>query len=208
MTDTKRLTRPTPAGMRAAAIAAMAALALACAPPRASAQWAGAIGVRIAGANDGSAANSDRNGYEGRVIYDRPLALDRLGLRGEFAYNQMQYDREDGTDRFQVAENGFELLVSARAELGGALSGMYLTGGPVASFRAACGSSGFFDSNGRVACDEGETYLTGYALGAGFQWPGQRSDFLFEFRVMGNTTAAAGRQLVALSVGMKRKGRR
>ncbi|MEX2181695.1 MAG: hypothetical protein WD771_06600 [Gemmatimonadaceae bacterium] len=178
---------------------------LALLPTAAAAQWGVAGGVRTGSGGDGSDANGVRRGVEGRVFHDRALGADRLAVRAELAYNQMQYDRDDAGTRFQIAENGFELLAAVRADLRGALTGLYLTAGPVASFRAACGTSSIYDSNGRVACAEGDTYLTGYALGAGFTWPAARSDVLFEIRYMGHVTAANGRQLVAIGVGVRQK---
>ena len=190
--------------------AGVSVAALALSPSIAAAQWGFAGGVRVASGGDGSASNSGRTGFEGRVFFDRALPAapgdqSPFGIRGEFAYNQMQYDRDDGGARFQVAENGFELIVAARAEFRRALTGGYVTAGPVASFRAACGASSLYDSNGRVACAEGDTYLTGYALGAGYVLPAARSNVLIELRYLGNVTAANGRQLLAISVGLSRR---
>ena len=130
---------------RIAACAAVGLAALALAPSAAAAQWGVAGGVRAASGGDGSASNSGRAGFEGRVFFDRALPATgeqrTFAIRGEFAYNQMQYDRDDSGTRFQVAENGFEFLVVARAAFRGALTGGYVTAGPVASFRAACGTS-------------------------------------------------------------------
>lgn len=174
------------------------------APVPLHAQWGGALGFRVITESSESVLNSERRGYEGRVYYDRDLST-RFGVRGEFAYTQMQFQRDADTVRFQVAENGFELLVQARTAIqSGALTGTFFTGGPVASFRAACGSHGRWDSNGRVVCDAGETFLLGYALGAGYRWPtGGKNDFTLEFRYLGNVTAAAGGQLIAVSFGVR-----
>lgn len=189
---------------------ALTALALAAlAPAVAFAQLGAAVGVRDASGDTGNDANGDRRGFEARVMYDRDFTRS-FGWRAEAAYNQMQFQRTDGALRFQVNENGFEFILAARAEIrAGALTGAYVTAGPVASFRAACGASSLFDSNGRVACNEGETYLTGYAVGAGVRWMAfQRSDLTLEARLMGNTTAAQGQQLIALSVGVRRRAPR
>jgi hypothetical protein len=182
------------------------ACTLALAPAPLAAQWGGALGVRIITASSESVRNSERRGYEARVYYDRALAP-RLGLRGELAYTQMQFQRDADTVRFQVAENGFELLVSARTAIQhGPFTGAFVSVGPVASFRAACGSHGRFDSNGRVVCDEGETFLVGYALGAGYHWPSSgRNDFTLEMRFVGHVTAAAGGQVLAISFGLRRR---
>lgn len=197
------------AARRAALAVATLTAALALSPALAQAQLGGAVGIRDASGDTGNDANGDRRGVEARVMYDGTIT-NTLGWRIEGAYNQMQFQRTDGALRFQVNENGFEFILAARAEIrAGALTGAYLTAGPVASFRAACGTSSLNDSNGRVACDEGETYLTGYAVGAGVRWMAfPRSDFTLEARYMGNTTAAQGQRLIAVSVGLRRRGAR
>lgn len=186
--------------------AALVGLVLIMAPASLAAQWGGALGVRVITQTSESVRNSERRGYEGRIYYDHDLSP-RFGVRGELAYTQMQFQRDADTIRFQVAENGFEVLLQARtAVLGGTFSGAFATAGPVASFRAACGAYGVFDSNGRVVCDEGDTFLVGYALGAGYRWPTSRgSDFTIEIRYLGHVTAAAGGQLLAISFGARRR---
>ena len=187
-------------------LALVLALVLALAPASLHAQWGGALGFRVITESSESVLNSERRGYEGRVYYDHDLTP-RVGLRGEFAYTQMQFLRNADTARFQVAENGFELLVQARTAVqSGALTGAFFTGGPVASFRAACGSHGRWDSNGRVVCNADETFLVGYALGAGYRWPtGGGSDFTLELRYLGHVTAAARGQLIAISFGVRQR---
>ncbi len=175
----------------------------------AQAQVGVAVGYRTVSGAESNAANSERSGYEGRLIYDHDFTP-LLGLRAEVGYNQMQFQRTDDTLRFQVSENGFEVLLQGRVEVrDGALSGVYGAAGPVASFRALCGSSGRFDSNGRVACDEGETFLAGYVLTAGYRWASsEQREMSFEVRYLGNVTAAQGGNLLALSVGVRRRNTR
>ena len=69
---------------------------------------------------------------------------------------------------------------------------------------AVCGVSGSVAPTGRVACDGGDVYRTGYQLGGGFRWPySPNRDIIFELRYVGNVTAAAGRSLLAVSVGLR-----
>lgn len=188
----------------------LAALTLLCAaalPAQAQLGWA--VGIRSADRDPDNDASGDRRGYEARVMYDREFS-ERFGWRVELGYNQMQFQRTDGALRFQVSENGFEVGVLGRFEQRqGALTGLYAAAGPVLSFRAACGASGRFDSNGRVACDEGETFLTGVGGGLGYRWPASdRTDVTFEARYLRNVTAAQGRELVAFSIGIRGRGGR
>jgi hypothetical protein len=181
---------------------ALAALTLSAST--AQAQLGAAVGYRTMNSEEEFLANSDRRGYEARAIYDVQFSP-ALGLRLEGAFAQMQFQRDDGSQTFQVSENGFEFVPALRAEaVRGAFTGLYATVGPVASFRAVCGSSSRFASNGRVACEEGETYRTGFSAGIGFRYPYSRHrDAMIEARYMGGTVAAAGRQLLALSVGLR-----
>lgn len=178
--------------------------ALAFSASTAQAQLGAAIGYRSMNSEEEFLANSDRRGFEARAIYDVQFSP-ALGLRLEGAFAQMQFQRDDGSQTFQVSENGFEFAPALRAEaVRGAFTGLYATLGPVASFRAVCGASSQFDSNGRVACNEGETYRTGYSAGLGFRYPYSRHrDLMLEVRYMGGTVAAAGRELLALSVGLR-----
>ena len=186
---------------------AIALLVLALGANAAHAQFGASLGFRSMNSEEEFLANSDRRGYEARGTYDGEFG-DGSGLfawRAELAFAQMQFQRDDGSETFQVSENGFELIPTLRfVARRGAFTGFYGTVGPVASYRAVCGSSGRFDSNGRVACDEGETYRTGYALGVGLVRPfTPNRELMIEARFMGGTTAAAGRQLLALSVGLR-----
>ena len=176
------------------------------APVPLEAQLGGALGVRVITRASESVRDSERRGYEGRVYFDRSISS-RFGFRGELAYTQMQYLRAADTVRFQVAENGFELLAQATSSMQhGTFTGAFVSAGPVASFRAACGSLGRFDPNGRPACGPGDTFLIGYALGAGYRWPTSRAnDFTLELRYLGNITAAAGGQLISISFGVRRR---
>ncbi len=187
---------------------ALSALALALTPALAAAQFGGAIGVRVPTGPEANARNSERSGYEARLTYDREITAS-LGWRAEIAYDQMQYQRDADTVRFKVSENGFEIGASLRGELRqGAFTGVYGMAGPLASFRALCGSSGRFDQNGRVVCDEGETSLIGYALGVGYRWPSsQTREMSFEVRYLDNVTAAQGGSLLTVSLGIRGRGR-
>lgn len=187
---------------------ALPALALILTPALAAAQFGGALGVRVPTGAESNARNSERTGYEARLTYDREITA-ALGWRAEIAYNQMQYQRDADTLRFKVSENGFEIGASLRGELRqGAFTGVYGMAGPLASFRALCGSSGRFDQNGRVVCDEGETALIGYALGVGYRWQSsQMRDMSFEVRYLDNVTAAQGGSLLTVAIGIRRRTR-
>ncbi len=190
-------------------IALMAAYVFAATPAVAAAQFGGSIGFRAPTGTESNARNSERSGYDARLTYDRELTA-HFGWRVDLAYNQMQYQRDADTVRFKVSENGFEIGASVRAELRqGAFTGIYGTAGPLVSFRALCGSSGSFDSNGRVVCDEGETSLVGYTLGVGYRWPtSERREMSFEVRYLDNVTATQGGSLFAVSIGMRARARR
>lgn len=179
-----------------------AALALAAVP--AQAQWAAALGYRALNGSESDSANYDRRGYEARLMYDYAFTP-ALAWRGELTYTQMQFDRDEGNGPFQVSENGVELALAGRAEfVDGAFTGIYGYVGPIASYRAVCGVSGSVAPTGRVACDGGDVYRTGYQLGGGFRWPySPHRDIIFELRYVGNVTAAAGRSLLAVSVGLR-----
>jgi hypothetical protein len=188
--------------------AALIALATLAAARTAHAQFGAAAAFRIQAQDAGSERNDDRTGIDFRVLYDRPVGP-RLGVRGEVAYTQMHYRRNDPGARFRVNENGVEVSAQARVPLQLPQGELYLLGGPVASFRAACGVDSAFDSNGRVACGEGDTYLTGWTAGLGVRGiGGARLDWIAEVRLLGNVTAAQGGSLVALSVGFQRRAPR
>ncbi len=186
-------------------LAAATLAALVAVPSAAQAQLGWALGMRSANGDPAAPESRDRRGFEARVIYDRELSS-RFGWRAELGYNQMQFQRTDSV-RFQVSENGFEVAMQGRFEQrSGALTGLYATVGPVASFRAACGSSGRFDPNGRVLCEAGDSYLTGVAAGLGYRWmAGARSDVTFEARYLDHVTAANGRELFAFAIGVRRR---
>ena len=165
--------------------------------------------MRIPTGAESNAQNSERNGYEARLTYDREISAS-FGWRAEVGYNQMQFQRDADTLRFKVSENGFEVGASLRGELRrGAFTGIYGMAGPMVSFRALCGSSGRFDSNGRVVCDEGETSLVGWSAGVGYRWPtSETREMSFEVRYLDNVTAAQGGNLLAVSIGMRSRARR
>ena len=171
----------------------------------AQAQLGGAVGVRIITNTTESTRNTQRKGYEARVYYDRDLR-ERLGLRGELAYVQMQYRRDVDTATFQVSENGLEAGLYLRAEsFDGWTAGGYLTAGVVASSRFFCGAVGIWGPHGRVACDENEAFMPGAVLGIGTRWPGAANDFTFDVRWMQHTVAAGGGGLLSLSFGVRRR---
>ena len=189
--------------------AAGALLALLFASVTADAQIGGAIGFRSATGVESNSANSERKGYEARLTYDREFST-RFGWRAELGYTQMQFQRTEAPVRFQVAENGFEILAQGRIEIrDGAFRGVYGAAGPVASFRALCGSSGSFDQNGRVVCDEGDTFLAGYALTTGYRWSSsEQREMSLEVRFLDGVTAAQGGSLLAISVGVRQRTKR
>lgn len=190
-------------------IALAAACALTLTPALASAQFGGAIGFRVPTGAESNARNSERSGYDARLTYDRELTAN-FGWRVDLTYDQMQYQRDADTVRFKVSENGFEIGASLRGELRqGAFTGIYGMAGPLVSFRALCGSSGRFDQNGRVVCDEGETSLVGWAAGVGYRWPtSETREMSFEVRYLDNVTAAQGGSLLAVSIGIRSRLRR
>ena len=185
-----------------AVLPALALSALVAVP--ASAQFGGAVGVRSVAGNEAVAANSDRSGFELRAFWEG-IITPTWGWRAEVAGTQMQFRRDDGTQRFAVSENGIEVSAAARASFGGgSLSGLYGLAGPVYSLRVLCGTSGRYSPNGRVACDEGEDQELGYQLGLGFASRVARSrEMLFELRYIDGVVAGAGNPVVALSIGLR-----
>jgi len=190
-------------------VALAAACALALTPALATAQFGGAVGFRVPTGTESNARNSERSGFDARLTYDREISA-HFGWRVDLTYDQMQYQRDADSVRFKVSENGFELGASLRGELRqGAFTGIYGMAGPLVSFRALCGSSGRFDSNGRVVCDEGETSLVGWSAGVGYRWPtSETREMSFEVRYLDNVTAAQGGNLLAVSIGMRSRARR
>ncbi len=188
--------------MKKATLFPLMAIALLAAP--ADAQLGGAAGFRSA-SNGGSERNGTRSGIELRGFYDRTI-MARWGVRGEFGYNQMAYQRQDPTERYRVNENGFEVGLQARVPFALAGASLYALGGPIASFRSACGVDSFDDPNGRVPCGEGATSQVGW--GAGFGVRGQMPDpslrWVAEARVLGRVTSGVGGTVLALSVGIQR----
>ena len=170
----------------------------------ADAQLGGAAGFRSA-SNGGSERNGTRSGIELRGFYDRAISA-RWGVRGEFGYNQMAYQRQDPTERYRVNENGFEVGLQARVPFALAGASLYALGGPVASFRSACGVDSFDDPNGRVPCGEGATSQIGWGAGLGVrgQMPDPSLRWVAEARVLGGVTSGVGGTVLALSVGIQR----
>ena len=179
-------------------------LALVALSATADAQLGGAAGLRSA-SNGGSERNGTRTGVELRGFYDRARST-RVGLRAEFGYNQMAYQRQDPTERYRVNENGFELALQARVPFALAGTSLYALAGPVASFRAACGVDSFDDPNGRVPCGEGATSQVGWGAGLGVrgQLPDPSLRWVAEARVLGGVTSGVGGTVLALSIGIQR----
>jgi hypothetical protein len=191
---------------RTIALTAAFAFATALVPATAAhAQLGGAVGVRIITNATESTRNTQRKGVEARVYYDYDFTPS-TGLRAELAYVQMQFKRDVDTATFKVSENGFEVGAYLRREIrDGFAAGAYVTAGAVASAKFFCGSVGIWGPHGRVACDEGDHFLPGAVLGAGFRWPGNTSDFTFDLRWMQHTVAAGGGGLVSMSLGVRRR---
>lgn len=179
-------------------------LALVALATPADAQIGGAAGFRSA-SNGGSERNGTRTGVELRGFYDRAIDS-RWGLRAELGYNQMAYQRQDPTERYRVNENGFEVALQARVPFALAGASLYALGGPIASFRSACGVDSFDDPNGRVPCGEGETSQVGWGAGLGVrgQLPDPSLRWVAEARVLGGVTSGVGGTVLALSVGIQR----
>jgi len=179
-------------------------LALVALSTSTEAQLGGAAGFRTA-SNGGSERNGTRNGVELRGFYDRAVSS-RWGLRAELGYNQMAYQRQDPTERYRVNENGFEVGLQARVPFALAGASLYALGGPVASFRSACGVDSFDDPNGRVPCGEGATSQVGWGAGLGVrgQMPDPSLRWVAEARVLGGVTSGVGGTVLALSVGIQR----
>lgn len=188
--------------MKKATFLPLLAVAVLAAPG--DAQLGGAAGFRSA-SDGGSERNGTRTGVELRGFYDRTLTS-RVGLRAELGYNQMAYQRENPTERYRVNENGFELALQARVPFALAGTSVYALGGPIASFRAACGVDSHFDSNGRVPCGEGATSQVGWGAGLGVrgQLPDPSLRWVAEARVLGRVTSGVGGTVLALSVGIQR----
>ena len=168
------------------------------------AQLGGTAGYRSA-SDGGTNRNGTRSGVELRGFYDHAIA-DRFGVRMELGYNQMAYRRQDPMERYRVNENGFEMGVLARLPFSIAGESLYATGGPIASFRSACGVDSLFDSNGRVPCGEGDTTLLGWSAGIGVRGvlPDQSLRWIAEARILDGVTSGAGSSVVSLSVGIQR----
>lgn len=188
--------------MKHASFLSLLALVAFAAPTEA--QLGGAVGFRSA-SNGGSERNGTRTGVELRGFYDRAHSS-RWGLRAELGYNQMAYQRQDPTERYRVNENGFEVGVQARIPFALAGASLYALGGPIASFRAACGVDSFDDPNGRVPCGEGATAQVGWGAGIGVRgpMPDPTLRWVAEARVLGRVTSGVGGTVLALSVGIQR----
>ncbi|MEN9790497.1 MAG: hypothetical protein RLZZ63_155 [Gemmatimonadota bacterium] len=188
--------------MKSARLLPLLALVAIAAP--AEAQLGGAVGFRSA-SNRGSESSGSRTGVELRGFYDRVITS-RWGLRAELGFNQMAYRPQELTERYRVNENGFELALQARVPFDLAGSSLYALGGPMASFRSACGVDSVDDPNGRVPCGEGETALIGWGAGLGVrgQMPDPSLRWVAEARVLGRVTSGIGGTVLALSVGIQR----
>lgn len=163
------------------------------------AQLGGAVGVRSTTGDDAGAASAERRGFELRAFWDGAFKP-ALGWRAELAFTQMQYQTPTGLASRKDSESGLELAVLARAEARrGAMSGTYALLGPLASLRGKCGTSGGF-----VDCAEGPSQRVGYVVGVGYKTNiTTRRDVMFELRYLGNAVSGAGRDVLALSVGLR-----
>ncbi|MBX3132808.1 MAG: hypothetical protein KF689_05415 [Gemmatimonadaceae bacterium] len=168
-------------------------------PVASQAQFALSAGIRsLAGDTEGS-TDDDRRGFEGAIRYDRDLR-GAFAWRAELTAVQMQYQRDDGTDRYQVSENSVELGALLRASMPrGAFTGVYGLLGPVTSWRLVCGASG----QNSTDCDPGKEASTGYVLGIGYQSPiTPRRDLAFELRYSDGVVAGAGAPILTVSLGL------
>lgn len=170
------------------------------------AQYGAAFGIRSVSGAEYSAANSERRGLEFRGTWDGDVST-TFGWRAEVSLAQMQFQRDDGTRRFKVSENSFEFAAVARASVvNGSLTGLYALIGPTFATRALCGADGQFSSNGRVACDEGDTQSLGYQVGAGYASRiSAARELMFELRYLDGVIAGAGNPVVAITIGLRRR---
>lgn len=168
-------------------------------PSSTGAQFGLAAGFRSLAGDATSGTDDDRRGFEGRVQFDR-LISGAFGWRGELTGVQMQYQRDDGTDRYQVSESSIELGALLRASMPrGAFTGVYGLVGPVTSWRLVCGASG----QNSTECDPGKEASAGYVLGVGYQSPfTPRRDLAFEVRFSDGVIAGAGAPILTVSFGL------
>jgi hypothetical protein len=129
-----------------------------------------------------------------------------LGFRLEGSYVQVQYDRLD-----PAAMNGTTGISETNFEVGAALRAFipvretvrpYVLAGTILSVRASCDLTNAFASTGFIRCAPGEDFLIGWGAGGGVQfgnWLGVK--WFTEARLLGNLTAAAGGNLLAVSIG-------
>jgi hypothetical protein len=176
----------------------IAALILAT-PAPALAQFGASFHLRSVSAEETDSANANRRGYEFRAHYDGHIGRG-FGWRADVAAIQMQYQRDDGTLRRQISENGAELALLGTAEAqNGALTGLYALGGPVASWRVNCGQLGGF-----VDCDATPSQLVGYTVGVGYRSPiSPRRELLFEVKFADRLVGGAGAPIVSLGIGLR-----
>ncbi len=177
----------------------LALLTLLALPASAHAQLGASFHLRSVSAEETDSANANRRGYEFRAHFDQPLPRG-FGLRADVAAIQMQYQRDDGTIRRQISENGIEAALLGTTEVQrGALTGLYGMLGPVASWRVNCGQLGGF-----VDCDATPAQQVGYAVALGYRSPiTPTRDLLFEVKFADRLVGGAGAPILSLGVGLR-----
>lgn len=183
----------------------IAVLILACAPAVSQGQVFGAAfgGWMTTGAKEG---NEPAVGFRLSGSYDRPFRTNaRWRIEAAFVQAGFSRDFPDRPNR-HVTENSIEVGIHLSSRpFGGSAFRAFL--GPVVSVGIGCGTDGFNDSNGRVACDgdggDGTTRL-GAALGLQAEW-GNARQFMVNLQGQGNTVAATRGQgpVIAATFGFR-----
>lgn len=152
------------------------------------------------------AGNDPASGFRLSGSYDRPFQMNaRWRIEAAFVQAWFTRDFPDKPNR-HVTENSIELGVHLVSRpLGNSAFRAFI--GPVISVGIGCGTDGFNDSNGRVACDgdvgDGTTRV-GAALGLHGE-RGSANRFTLDLQGQGNTVAAArGRgAVIAVTFGLR-----
>jgi len=150
--------------------------------------------------------NEVAKGFRLSVALDRPW-LGEARWRVEGAFMQAGFTRDFPLRPNQhVTENSIELAVHVMSRpLGGSSFRAFV--GPVVSVGIGCGTDGFNDSNGRVACDgdggDGTTRV-GAVLGVHGEW-GRANQFTLDLQGQANTVAAARGKgaVIAATLGLR-----
>jgi hypothetical protein len=144
-----------------------------------------------------------RRGLSVRIQADIPW-LRHASFRLEGSWVQVQYSRYDAIGAIPINETSYEVggfVRGYRARTG--LVRPYVLAGGVASYRASCEFDNPFGSSGFVSCGGGDDFLMGWGAGVGVklvEWVGGWNWFA-ETRVLTNTTAAGGGNLLTISIG-------